>query len=269
MRPLPPSPPVDGELLSFAVDLARGAGALTLRFFRSTDLRVDWKADRSPVTEADRAAERFVRDTLARRCPDDAIVGEEETPKPGTSGRRWFVDPVDGTRAFLRGVPIYSTLVAYADEHGPAIGVIHMPALGETVAAGRGRGCHWNGSPARVSAETRLPEALVTASAFDEWPEPMLASIRRSGCRMRTWGDGYGYALVATGRAEAMVDPIASSWDVAPMPVILAEAGGRFTTLRGSMTIDESAEVDSTSGVATNGHVHDELMRVLMSTERR
>jgi len=250
-------PPADPALLDDAVDLARRAGELTLRWFRSADLVIDRKTDGSPVTEADKAAERLIRAELAERWPDDAILGEEEGITDGTSGRRWFIDPIDGTKAFTHGVPLYTNLIAVDDEHGPAVGVINMPALGETVYAGRGLGCFCDGAPTRVSDRTRASGGYLTTSGFDYWPEDMLAAVRSSGLQMRTWGDGYGYALVAAGRVDVMVDPVAGAWDLAPMPVVIGEAGGRFTDVGGVERIDGG------SGVATNGHLHDEVVALL------
>ena len=251
------TPAVDRDLLDEAVALARAAGQLTLKWFRSADLAVDDKSDGSPVTAADRATERFVREQLAATHPDDSIVGEEEAEVSGTSGRRWIVDPIDGTKAFTHGVPLYCTLLAYEDEHGSAIGVIDLPALGETVYAGRGLGCFCNTEPARVSTRDRLRGSYLTTSGFDYWDETALAAARASGMFLRTWGDGYGYALVATGRVEAMVDPVAAPWDIAAMPVIIGEAGGRFTDFDGSDTIDGG------SGVATNGRLHKEVLQIV------
>jgi histidinol phosphatase-like enzyme (inositol monophosphatase family) len=250
-------PPVDATLLDEAVALARAAGKLTLDWFRSVDLAVDRKGDGTPVTAADRAAERFVREQLAATHPNDAVVGEEEADTEGSSGRRWIVDPIDGTKAFTHGVPLYSTLLAFEDEHGSAIGVIDLPALGETVYAGRGLGCFCNGTPATVSRRDRLRGSYLTTSGFDYWTEHALAAVRASGLFMRTWGDGYGYALVATGRVEAMVDPIAAAWDVAAMPVIIGEAGGAFTDFAGA------TRVDGGSGLATNGALHAEVLELV------
>ncbi len=251
------APPVDAALLDEAVALARDAGAHTLRWFGADDLAVDRKADGTPVTEADRATEALVRARLAAAHPHDAIIGEEDRDHAGTSGRRWIVDPIDGTKAFTHGVPLYCTLLAMEDEHGPAIGVIELPALGETVYAGRGLGCFRNGRPAHVSTRAKLPGSYLTTSGFDYWPERHLAAVRASGMVMRTWGDGYGYALVATGRVEAMIDPAAATWDLAAMPVIIGEAGGRFSDYTGTTRIDGG------NGVATNGLVHDEVLALL------
>ncbi len=251
------APPVDRALLDFAVDLAREAGELTLRWFRTSDLAVDSKIDGTPVTAADRASERLVRERLAEHFPDDGILGEEESETAGTSGRRWIVDPIDGTKAFTRGVPLYSTLLALDDAHGPAIGVIALPAAGQVVYAGRGLGCWADGEPARVSTTASLGGSYLTSSSYTHWDDQALLAVKHAGCHLRTWGDGYGYAMVATGRADAMVDPAVEVYDVAPMPVILTEAGGRFTS------VDGSRGAAGGSGVATNGIVHDELLGLL------
>jgi histidinol phosphatase-like enzyme (inositol monophosphatase family) len=248
---------VDPGLLDEAVELARAAGRLTLRWFRTRGLAVDRKGDGTPVTEADRAAERLLREEIARRHPDDAIVGEEEAPRAGTSGRTWIVDPIDGTKSFTRGVPLFSTLVAVDDGEGPAVGVIDLPALGQTVYAGRGRGCFADGEPASVSATGALRGAYVSSSSFGHWDPDLLLRLRRAGADLRTWGDGYGYALVATGRIDVMIDPVAAHWDLAPMPVILAEAGGRFSGW------DGSAGARAGSGVASNGALHDDVLALL------
>jgi histidinol phosphatase-like enzyme (inositol monophosphatase family) len=251
------APTTDRALLDTAVELVLRAGALTLEWFGSDALRVDTKGDGTPVTEADRAAERFLREELGRRFPDDAIVGEEEPDHQGTSGRTWTIDPIDGTKAFTRGVPLYSNLLALDDEHGPAIGIINIPALGEVVAAGRGLGCTRNGTPCAVSTTATLDTAYASTSGIDGWPSGMLQRVLDSPVKLRTWGDGYGYVLVATGRIDAMIDPQVAPYDVAPMRTILPEAGGRFTDLGGV------ARADGGSGLATNGALHDAFLALL------
>lgn len=251
------APPIDQETLDLALGLARTAGGRTLRWFRAADLTVDRKADGTPVTAADRDAERFLREELQAAFPDDGILGEEEATVTGTSGRRWIIDPIDGTKAFTCGVPLYTTLLALEDEHGVAVGVIHLPALGETVWAGRGLGCWSERGPARVHERASLDRAYVMSSSLDTWTPAQLAAVAGAGAILRTWGDGYGYALVATGRVAAMVDPIVEPYDIGPMPVLLAEAGGRFTDLTGVGTIEGG------SGLASNGRVHDELLALL------
>jgi histidinol-phosphatase len=251
------APPVDQATLDLAVGLARAAGDRTLRWFRADDLEVERKADGTPVTAADRDAERFLREELAAACPGDGVLGEEESPLASSSGRRWIIDPIDGTKAFTCGVPLYSTLLALEDAHGVAVGVVHLPALGETVWAGRGLGCWTDRGPARVQGAPTLDGAYVMSSSFDSWRPEWVATVAGAGAILRTWGDGYGYALVATGRVAAMVDPIVEPYDVGPMPVLLAEAGGRFTDLSGAPTIEGG------SGLGTNGLVHDELLALL------
>ena len=256
-----PVPPADPALLDEAVSISRAAGALTLRWFASDALVVDEKSDGTPVTHADRAAERLVRERLADAHPDDAILGEEEDDVPGSTARTWIIDPIDGTKAFTRGIPLYSSLLAVFDEHGPAIGVIDLPALGHTVWAGRGLGCFLDGRPTQVSARATPEQAVLSSSDFTHWTDDSLLAVKHAGFQLRTWGDGFGYAMVATGAIEAMVDPEVSLWDVAPMPVILREAGGRFTDVEGR---DPAlAPGVPASGVASNGHVHAQVVRCL------
>ena len=243
--------------LDQAVAMAREAGERTLRWFRSRDLEVERKDDGTPVTAADRDAERYLRERIAEAFPGDGVLGEEEAPTESRTGRRWILDPIDGTKAFTCGVPLYSNLLALEDEHGIAVGVINLPALGERVWAGRGLGCWSERGEARVGGHSTLEGAYVMSSSLSHWPAGAVARLEAAGAILRTWGDGYGYALVATGRAAAMVDPIVEPYDIAPMPVILAEAGGRFTDLGGAPGFEGG------SGVATTGPLHDELLAAL------
>jgi histidinol phosphatase-like enzyme (inositol monophosphatase family) len=223
-------PPAEPALLDEAVELATAAGDLTLQWFGTNRLEIELKVDDTPVTVADRQAERLIRQALRARHPNDGVIGEEEGIAAGTSGRRWVIDPIDGTYGFVHGVPLYSTLLALLDEDGPVVGVIHLPALGETVYAGRGLGCtvrdRHGQRPAVVNGHDTLAGAAVMSSGVDHWPPGALERLHGAGAKVRTWGDGYGYALVATGRVEAMVDPVVSVWDLAPLPVIISEAGG-------------------------------------------
>lgn len=242
------------EAVDFAVDAARRAGRITLQWYQQPGLPVSAKSDGTPVTEADYAAERLLRSEISAVYPDDAIWGEEEGVWAGRTGRTWVIDPIDGTKAFVQGVPLYATLLAMVDDRGPAVGVIALPALDEHVWAGRGRGAYWNGVPCRVSDHAGLEGSYVCTSGLGYWPETALDRVRAAGARVRTWGDAYGYALVATGRAEAMVDPECFDWDVAPMSVIMAEAGGRFSDVAGS------DEWRTGSAVGTNGLLHEDLL---------
>ncbi len=247
----------DAELLDEAVELTRKAGRLTLDWFNDHKLSVYRKDDGSPVTDADKAAESFLRKALSNRFPDDAVVGEEFPEQKGTSGRTWIIDPIDGTRSFVRGVPLYTTLLAMIDQHGPAIGVAAVPPLDEAVWAGRGLGCFHNGRRCQVNPQTELGRSYLCASGFEWWPEGAFDRVRTSGARMRTWGDGYGYVLVATGRTEAMIDPGLNLWDIAPMLVIVPEAGGQITQWNGSNSAGAG------DWLTTNGKFHEELRTLL------
>lgn len=250
-------PPVEEILVEQAAEMARRAGDLTLNWFRRAALDVDAKQDGSPVTEADRAAESFLRAQLADRHPADGMVGEEHGVTPGRSGRTWFIDPIDGTESFIRGIPLYATLLALRDEHGMAVGVINLPALGNTVAAGRGRGCFLNGSPARVSDRSAMEGAMIATTGFDLLRGEVAERLHGSPAKIRGWGDAYGYSLVATGAAEAMYDPIAAPWDLAPMAVIIPEAGGIFTDRNGV------SDFRAGSGLASNGLLHQPLLELV------
>ncbi|MDH3499426.1 MAG: histidinol phosphate phosphatase [Acidimicrobiia bacterium] len=238
------------------VELAVAAGNSTLRWFRAGDIDLEEKADGTPVTIADRTAERLIRDELTHRHPGDAVFGEEEGGS-GPGGRRWIIDPIDGTLSFIHGVPLYGTLLAVEDEHGIAAGAIHHAALDETVWAGRGRGAFHNGAPCRVSSVDRVDRAVFSTSDYAAMTPAMLQSVHQSGFLLRTWGDAYGYTLVATGRMEAMVDPIVHIWDVAPMAVIIPEAGGEFSSLDGKRSYTEG------NAVASNGLLHERVLSTL------
>jgi histidinol-phosphatase len=248
------------ELLDVAVEAAVAGGKCTLRHFNA-GVAVEWKADGSPVTVADRESEAEMRRVIGRAFPDHAILGEEEGETAGTAAVRWIIDPLDGTRTFVRGVPLYGTLVGVEVRDEPVVGVIHLPALAETLAAARGGGCTWNGRPCRVAATDALDRALLVVT--DE-----RVARARSGAydrlvartaMQRTWADCYGYALVATGRAEVALDPIMNVWDCAALLPIVEEAGGRFTDWAGRRTIRGG------ESVATNGVLHDAVLQTLIA----
>lgn len=257
------NPRAEQSLLDQAVELLQEAGDLTLQWFDRDDLAIEQKGDGTPVTEADKAAERLIRERLDANRPDDTVLGEEEADKPGTSGITWIIDPIDGTKAFTRGVPLYSNLLGVFDEHGPLLGVIHLPALGITVYAGRGLGCFRNGKPVRVSDRTDPAACVLSTSGFNPWNDDALLGVKRAEFQLRTWGDGYGYAMVACGALDAMVDPSVSLWDVAPLPVIMAEAGGCFTAVDGSAPTLIPGQ--QTSAVATSAAIHSAVITALNS----
>ena len=240
------------ELLEFAVEIARGAGEITLQYFRKQP-ETSRKSDGSFVTIADREAESYLRRRIAERFPDDGILGEEEGEIGGRSGRRWILDPIDGTFAFVHGVPLYGVLIAVELEGEMSVGVVNMPALGEIVSAAKGLGCFLNGERARVSTTAELKDALLLSTTFVGATELLQARAKVS----RTWGDCYGYVLVATGRADVMLDPVMNLWDCAPLLPIMEEAGGTFTDWRGVRTVDGG------NSIATNGVLFDEVMSLI------
>ena len=240
------------ELLEFAVELGRGAGDITLEYFRKKP-ETSTKDDGSYVTIADREAEKYLRRQIAERFPDDGCMGEEEGESTGRSGRRWIVDPIDGTFAFVHGVPFYGVLIALEVDGESIVGVVNMPALGELVSAAKGLGCYLNGEPARVSETAELKDALLLSTDFAACTERLRVRAKTS----RTWGDCYGYVLVATGRADVMLDPVMNLWDCAPLLPIMEEAGGTFTDWRGVRTIDGG------NSIATNGRLFDEVMKLI------
>jgi histidinol-phosphatase len=248
------------ELLEISQEWAQGAGAITLEHFGGV-LAPELKADGSPVTAADRAAEIHLRTRIEDRYPSHGIVGEEFGETNVGATVRWIIDPIDGTRSFIRGVPLFGVLIAVEVAGAPAVGVAHFPGLGETVAAAVGEGCYWNGGRARVSAVSDLSGSAVLATdpavLLDGSMAPGWDHLVRRAALARTWGDCYGHALVATGRAEVMVDPILAVWDAAPFVPILSEAGGRFTDVTGV------AGCRGGSGISTNGILHEEVLRIL------
>lgn len=238
------------ELLEFAVGLARGAGDITLRYFRQS-FTADRKADGSFVTQADREAEKFIRSRLEEKFPRDSVLGEEEETRAGSTGRQWIIDPVDGTYSFVHGVPLYGVLLALEIGEETCLGVVNLPALGEIVYAARGLGCFWNDARARVSATASLADALLLSTDFGTCERygfgEAARRLEQSAGARRTWGDCYGHVLVATGRAEVMLDPVMNVWDCAPLLPILEEAGGTFTDWNGKRTIRGG------NAISTNG----------------
>jgi histidinol-phosphatase len=245
-------------LLDVAVDAARAGGRRTLAYFNA-GVAVEWKADGSPLTQADRESERDIRSIIGRAFPDHGILGEEEGVTAGSAPYRWIIDPLDGTRSFVRGVPLYGTLVGLERRGEPVVGAVYLPALDETVAAAQGLGCTWNGRPCRVSTVTALADALVcvTDEGSARRRSDAYARLADATALQRTWADCYAYVLVATGRAEVALDPVMNVWDCAALLPIVEEAGGRFTDWRGRRTIDGG------EAVATNGLVHDAVLGIL------
>lgn len=248
------------ELLDFAVELGRGAGDITLQYFRKHP-ETSTKDDGSYVTIADRQAESYLRREIAQRFPDDGFLGEEEGESAGRSGRRWIVDPIDGTFAFVHGVPFYGVMIGIEFEGELSVGVVNIPALGELVSAAKGAGCFLNGEPTRVSTTRELQDGLLLATDFSMCARygfgPAAERLQTRARTSRTWGDCYGYVLVATGRADVMLDPIMNLWDCAALLPILEEAGGTFTDWRGMRTAYGG------NSIATNGILFDQVMQAI------
>jgi histidinol-phosphatase len=242
-------------LLDAVQEVARFAGEVALRHFRSR-LAVETKRDGSPVTVADREAERAAREWIEARFPGDGIEGEEFGVTRSEARRRWLIDPVDGTKTFVRGVPLWGTLVAVVEGEHVVAGAAYFPGVGEAIAAAPGEGCWWNGERASVSSVSDVAGATVLCT--DERFAHDISGRQRNRWQAlaaraavsRTWGDCYGYLLVATGRAEAMVDGRLGTWDAAPFLPIVEEAGGVFTDWTGRRTIFGQSAVATNAALA-------------------
>ncbi|MDB5341738.1 MAG: histidinol-phosphatase [Schlesneria sp.] len=252
--------------LEFALKVAKEASGVILPYYQNPDLEVERKRDTSPVTEADKKAELLIRDRLATAFPDDAILGEEFPDKAGTTGFRWILDPIDGTKSFIHGVPLFGTLIGVEFEEQCVVGVARFPALDEVAYAAQGSGAWWqigSGEPrrVRVSTVTQLSEATFCMTNPSRWlamgKQPVLEGLMSSVQLARGWGDCYGHILVATGRAEVMIDPAMNAWDAAALVPIIQEAGGHYVDWNGKPTIY------SGNGLSVVPGLKDEILRRL------
>lgn len=253
------------NLMDFAARTAKTAGDITLTHFRRAAVR--FKGDGSEVTAADLAGEEFIRAAIAEAFPEDGILGEEGEDVPSRSGRRWIVDPIDGTRSFTSGVPIYGVLLALEVQGEVVLGCAHFPAAGpgETLVAAAGAGAWHDGQRARVSECDDLSAARVVTSGLEYWRDYASGELLVRFDRLqkatrfcRTWGDAFGYLLVATGRADLFADPVCGQyWDYAPMNVIMSESGGRLTRFDGTPLAPGS------DALASNGRLHEEARAIL------
>ena len=238
----------------FIEKIAREAGAITLKYFRTRDLQVISKADASPVTIADREAEQLLRKRIREKFQKDLILGEEFGLDGSDSSRRWILDPIDGTKSFIHGVPLYGMLIALEVDGEVTNGAIYMPALNEMVSATKGEGCYWNGAHCSVSRKARASESLLLTTS----PARLEQAIGRTKYDAitsafgiyRGWGDCYGHLLVATGRAEAMLDPRMAVWDAAPLGLIVEEASGVSFDLSGKRGIEGGSLVSCNAAIA-------------------
>jgi histidinol-phosphatase len=240
--------------LRYALELADAADALTLLRFRATDLRVETKPDLTPVTDADRAAERMMRERIALDRPGEGVLGEEEGDDGGSV--RWIVDPIDGTKNFSRGIPVWASLIALEREGRVVCGVASAPALGHRWWAARGEGAFRDGERIQVSRIASLEEATVSFSRSG-LDDPKLLDLARRAWHAQPFSDFWAHLLVAEGALEISVEHSMSTWDNAALQVIVEEAGGRFSDLRGE------ARIDGGSGVSTNGLLHDLVLEEL------
>ena len=251
-------------LMEAALEVARLASLVALRFFKQ-DLLVEAKGDGSPVTLADRAAEQFAREWIHARFPADSVLGEEFGETPGLSGHRWLLDPIDGTKSFVRGVPLWGTLVAVCAGDDVLAGAAAYPAVEEFIAAAPGAGCWHNGSCCRVSTVDAIDAATVLITDDRRIPSPdrraAWHALSRRAAVSRNWGDCYGYLLVATGRAEVMVDPTLNPWDAPMFLPIIEEAGGVFTGWNGRR------DAFAGDAIATNRALADTVRALLSSTQ--
>jgi histidinol-phosphatase len=250
------------DFLSFAETTAREAGALTLEYFLTDGARAEFKSDDTPVTIADRKAEELIRHRIAETYPDHQIVGEEYGATEGTSDYRWIIDPIDGTKSFVHGVPLYAVLIALEIKGKMEVGCAYFPALDEIISAATGLGAHWNGKPCRVSDVASIDRAVcahIDTAYFgkngkgEPWERLQKAVYYNAG-----WCDAYGYLLVATGRAEIMLDPVMAVWDCGPFPPIFKEAGGYFGDWSGN-----EGRIDGGEALATNAALRSEVVALL------
>jgi histidinol-phosphatase len=249
-----------GPDLELALALADEADAATMAGFSSTGIEAERKADGTPVTAIDRAVERRLRERLQTARPEDAVLGEEHGVN-GDAARRWILDPIDGTKNYTRGIPVFATLIALEDRGAITLGVVSAPALGRRWWGVRGHGAFADGRPLSVSRVDRLEEAVVTFSDPASWRSrgrlDALLALTAAAWHVRAFGDFWGHMLVAEGVADVAAEIGPQHWDLAAAQVIVEEAGGRFTGL------DGVAASDRRSGLSTNGLLHDRALAIV------
>ena len=260
------------ELLQIALKTAELAQANILKYFQN-DVGVEWKADNTPVTIADKGTEEIARNFWAKETPGFGVIGEEFGIESPDAEYQWVIDPIDGTKSFIHGVPLFGTLIALYRKNVPVCSVIRIPAMNTAVWAVNGGGAFLDGRPVRCSKIENIKDALVLSGTVNTMEDKGFGEgftkLRRSARLHRGWGDCYGYYLVAAGRAEVMVDPVVSLWDIAPFPLLFAEAGGKFSTIDGKPDLFDAdgkptAPIyEGFTAVATNGLLHDAALKTL------
>lgn len=247
-------------ILQAAVTAAHAAGDIALHYFK-TNLTVEIKADRTPVTTADRECEACIVDVLRAQFPDYGFLGEEFGEQPGNRSVRWIIDPIDGTKNFIRGIPFFATLIALEEDGEVTAGVMYAPALDDLLYAQKGQGAFANGNPVHVSEVTQLQDAMLIHGGLNDlkarpcW-SPFLHLVEATS-RQRGFGDAFGHSLVAQGQAEVALEPEIKPWDVAATKIIVTEAGGRFSDFAGTPSIYTG------DAVISNGQVHNEVIRIV------
>lgn len=252
--------------LGAALRLAHTVGDLTLQSYGSGVHDVNVKDDGTIVTDTDRAAEQLARETIEHAFPTDTILGEEHGTRPGTSGWRWVLDPIDGTVSFAHGIPLYGVLIGLEYDFIPVGGVIHLPAMAETVWGGRGQGA-WTTrgtdppKAAQVSSVDRLADAMVCTTSYDYFRDADCGPLHERLCQAsgstRGWSDCSAHLLLATGRIDAVVEPLLSRWDISAVIAVIEAAGGRYSDFTGA------ADPACTAAIVSNGHLHDELLDLI------
>ena len=262
----------NSELLQIALKTAELAQANILKYFQN-DVGVEWKADNTPVTIADKGTEEIARNFWAKETPGFGVIGEEFGIESPDAEYQWVIDPIDGTKSFIHGVPLFGTLIALYRKNVPVCSVIRIPAMNTAVWAVNGGGAFLDGRPVRCSKIENIKDALVLSGTVNTMEDKGFGEgftkLRRSARLHRGWGDCYGYYLVAAGRAEVMVDPVVSLWDIAPFPLLFAEAGGKFSTIDGKTELfDASGKpvapiYEGYTSMASNGLIHDEVAKIM------
>ncbi|MBR6854077.1 MAG: histidinol-phosphatase [Fibrobacter sp.] len=264
--------PENLELLKIALKTAEFAEENILKFYQN-DVGVEWKADKTPVTIADKGTEELARKFWAKETPSFGVIGEEFGIESPDAEYQWVIDPIDGTKSFIHGVPLFGTLIGLYHKNVPIASVIRLPAMKSAVWAVNGGGAFLDGREVRASKVSQLSDALVLSGTVNTMEDKGFGEgftkLRRSARLHRGWGDCYGYYLVAAGRAEIMVDPVVSLWDIAPFPLLMKEAGGKFSTIDGKTELFDvngkpTAPIyEGFTSIATNGLLHDVALEML------
>ena len=264
--------PENLELLKIALKTAELAEENILKFYQN-DVGVEWKADKTPVTIADKGTEELARKFWAKETPGFGVIGEEFGIESPDAEYQWVIDPIDGTKSFIHGVPLFGTLIALYRKNVPIASVIRLPAMKSAVWAVNGGGAFLDGREVRASKVSQLSDALVLSGTVNTMEDKGFGEgftkLRRSARLHRGWGDCYGYYLVASGRAEIMVDPVVSLWDIAPFPLLMKETGGKFSTIDGKAELFDvngkpTAPIyEGFTSIATNGLLHDAALECL------